>query len=296
MRRLLKCAISVARSALSVTASMRANDRGERREAPFLEPRLVHEAVVEIANLLRLRPRRRVRRSSDVLDDPSELFLGVIAELVERAVARLVGRQLECIEPLAIDRTVEIVLRPRAGIDVLQIDAGHRQGGRSGGRFGTGGFGQNHTSGKMCKPDDGKQRSGHGLFLRLAIMGARCRRSRRRGRIIAYDRAAFVDSPSDGAAVVDGVVARLCTSVFEPPQCGSWGDTDASARRSAFSNSMTVLEKGRGPLRVVRAHPLAGAERRLHDPQRPLTPRWLQHEFSGRSVESLQCRRPAEAV
>ena len=36
----------------------------------------------------------------------------------------------------------------------------------------------------------------------------------------------------------------------------------------------SAFRKIEGPLRVVHAHPLAGAERRLHDLHRPFTPRW----------------------
>jgi hypothetical protein len=34
---------------------------------------------------------------------------------------------------------------------------------------------------------------------------------------------------------------------------------------------MTAFPQRQSPVRVVHAHPLAGAERRLHDSQRPLT-------------------------
>ncbi len=97
--------------------------RSERLGTELLDLRFVHEAVVEIADFLRLGAGRGIRRLGYVLDDRLELQLGVFAQLVEGAVTGLVDRHLESVEPFAVDCAVEVVLRPDGRVDVSQIDA-----------------------------------------------------------------------------------------------------------------------------------------------------------------------------
>jgi hypothetical protein len=97
--------------------------RGEWLDTLVLNLRLVHEAVVQIADFLRLGARGDIRRFRDFFDDRLELQLGVFAQLVERAVACLVDRHLEGIEPFAVDCAIEVVLRPDGGIDVSEVEA-----------------------------------------------------------------------------------------------------------------------------------------------------------------------------
>src|SRR5438132_14163789 len=89
------------------------------------------------------------------------MFLRIVVELIERAIARLVGGNLEGVEPFAVDGAVEIILRSRRGIDILQIDAGARWRGGFRGGFGLGGFGRFRLSGDQRKTDRGKEDSVH---------------------------------------------------------------------------------------------------------------------------------------
>ncbi len=86
---------------------------------------LVEEARVEVADLARLGALLGLLR---LLDDLSHGLLGLLVELDERAVARLVGRDLGAGDPLAVDVPEEVVLRAHCGIELVEADA--RGGGR----------------------------------------------------------------------------------------------------------------------------------------------------------------------
>src|SRR5436309_2824474 len=51
------------------------------------------------------------------------MFLCIVVELIEGAIARLVGGNLEGVEPFAVDGTVEIILRPHRRIVDADDDA-----------------------------------------------------------------------------------------------------------------------------------------------------------------------------
>src|SRR5437867_13382318 len=87
------------------------------------------------------------------------MFLRIVVELIERAIARLVGGNLEGVEPFAVDGAVEIFLRSRRGIDILQIDAGARWRGGFRGGFGLGGVGCFGRSGGKRKRGGGQEAS-----------------------------------------------------------------------------------------------------------------------------------------
>ena len=61
----------------------------ERREAELLDQRFVHEALVEVADLLRLGSRCLRRRLARFLDDGLEVGLGFVEQHVECAVGGL---------------------------------------------------------------------------------------------------------------------------------------------------------------------------------------------------------------
>ena len=109
--------------------------RLERLEPQLLDLGLVHEAVVEVADLLGVGV--AAGGLGRVFDDAAQLHLGVVGDLVEAAVARLVGRDLEGVEPLAVLVTVEVVLLADGVVVERGVDTGHQ--GRLG--FGRGGGG-----------------------------------------------------------------------------------------------------------------------------------------------------------
>ena len=67
----------------------------QRREAQLLGPRLVHEAGVEVADQLLVGARRGLG-ARRFLDDHVQVLLGGVRQDRERAVVRLVGRDLAC--------------------------------------------------------------------------------------------------------------------------------------------------------------------------------------------------------
>ncbi len=83
----------------------------------------------------------------------AQLQQRVVAQLVESAPARLVGRDLDGLQPVAVQVGEEIILRTHAGVDVLGVDAG-------GGRFGGAGQG-----GRQAQGDAADQKSFHALSL-----------------------------------------------------------------------------------------------------------------------------------
>ena len=98
--------------------------RGERLQPERLEPRLVHEARVEVGHAARLRVGGRLA----ALDDGAQLVERLLDDLDPRAVLCLVGRNLGRIEPASVDVAIQVVLRTHGGIHVLQNDARSARG------------------------------------------------------------------------------------------------------------------------------------------------------------------------
>src|SRR5437016_5378302 len=63
-----------------------------------------------------------------VFDNGPHLFLGAVAELVERAINRSIGGDLGFQQPLAVNTAKEVVLRPNAGLKMFLFKTGFRSG------------------------------------------------------------------------------------------------------------------------------------------------------------------------
>ena len=94
----------------------------QRLQAKILEPCLVHEASVEIADLLLFRVRRGALQC-DRLYELAQLRLNAFGELVVGPPLRFVGRNRRCSEPLTIDVGEEVVLRPHRRVELPDVDA-----------------------------------------------------------------------------------------------------------------------------------------------------------------------------
>jgi hypothetical protein len=83
---------------------------GNGRRAEGFDAGLVHEAAVQGGDLLLLAGTGRAG-AAGIVDDTHQLRQGVVAELVERAPRRAIGRDLVGCQPLGVDRPVHVVLR-----------------------------------------------------------------------------------------------------------------------------------------------------------------------------------------
>src|ERR1700733_10988146 len=101
--------------------------RLQRPQTQAFEGPLIHEAGVQFSDFLLVRILGCARRLQ-ALDDGPQLRLRVVLQFVKRAVAALVRWNLGAREPLSIDMFVEVVLRPDAVIDVLDVDPGEKRG------------------------------------------------------------------------------------------------------------------------------------------------------------------------
>ncbi len=91
-----------------------------------LDRRLVEEARVEVADLALLGAGVAAAR---LLDDVAHRLLGLLCEHVERAVPRLVARDLGARDPLAVDVPEQVVARSHRRVEFVEIDAGVGRGG-----------------------------------------------------------------------------------------------------------------------------------------------------------------------
>src|SRR5882762_7176771 len=90
----------------------------QRLQSQRLEPRLVHEALVQVGDLPDLgldsgaggtgtSGRTGAGRSvslglGETVDDPAQLFLSRVIDVGERSIGALVGRQLKAVQPFAV--------------------------------------------------------------------------------------------------------------------------------------------------------------------------------------------------
>ena len=96
----------------------------QRRDAQRLEPRLVHEALVEVADLLAVRAGGRLRPRLG-LDDGSHGLLAAIAEDAERAVTGPIGGDRRVVDPPAVHVAKEVVLGTDRQVHARDVDSGH---------------------------------------------------------------------------------------------------------------------------------------------------------------------------
>src|SRR5882762_7046068 len=71
-------------------------------------------------------------RAIETVDDCSQLFLSRVVDVGERPVGTLVGRQLEAVQPLAVQIPIQIILGTDRVIHVFEIDSGLQGRGRGG--------------------------------------------------------------------------------------------------------------------------------------------------------------------
>ncbi len=93
----------------------------ERGDAESLDARRVHVGGVVVADLAGVGVHDGA--AGGVLDDGADVGLGPLAEQVEGAVARAVGRDLDGVEPGAVDVAEEVVLGADLGVHGLGVDA-----------------------------------------------------------------------------------------------------------------------------------------------------------------------------
>src|SRR5262249_55493965 len=98
----------------------------DRRGVELLDPRLVHERIVERADLAPLGVGHRARRATGlggILDDGTNLVLRLVTQRIEHAEARLVRRDRRARVPGAVGIDVEAVAGPGLRIDARQVEA-----------------------------------------------------------------------------------------------------------------------------------------------------------------------------
>ena len=110
----------------------RAADRIDRRQhrrqrlgAGGLDRVGIHEAGVQIGDLGRVGPRRALGQGGD---DDADGFLGLVAQLHERAGQRLVGRDLGGAQPRPVDVPEQVVLDADLGVEGGEVERRRRVG------------------------------------------------------------------------------------------------------------------------------------------------------------------------
>ncbi len=104
--------------------------RLQRLDAARVARLHVEVRLVEIADFLLVGALGKVARSRH-FDDGFYVFLRLLAQFVERAVTRLVGRHFEFRQPLAVDVGKEVIARANVRVDIRQVDTGNRFRGRA---------------------------------------------------------------------------------------------------------------------------------------------------------------------
>ena len=94
----------------------------DRGGAELLEARLVHDAGVEIGDLLGGRSARPVRTRGDLFDDRAQIEVGAVGDLGERAVADAIAGHRDARQPAAVDMAIQIVLGRDGTIEAGDID------------------------------------------------------------------------------------------------------------------------------------------------------------------------------
>ncbi len=94
----------------------------ERLDAARFDRRFVHPRRVKVGNLL---PHGAGggRRRGELVEQRAHVDLGLVAQRVEDAVARLVGRHRKRRYPLAVDVAVEVVAGLHGGVHRRKVDA-----------------------------------------------------------------------------------------------------------------------------------------------------------------------------
>src|SRR6185312_16352738 len=114
--------------------------------AELLDTGAVHVARVQISHLA-LRASRLRLRGARLLEELMQRVAAVLAQLLERAPAGRVRRNLRGLEPSAVHVPVEIILRTNGVIEVRGIDAARE--------LLSGGTEREATH--QCKCDDGRR-------------------------------------------------------------------------------------------------------------------------------------------
>jgi hypothetical protein len=135
----------------------------QRLHAEGFELAFIHEARIQVADLLLARIVRGLLR---VLDDDAQVRERLVVELVERAIAGLVGGNLGRRQPMAVDVLVEVVLCAGLGVHVRRVQARGKR--RCGGR----------ERSQQTQPDCGDDHSFHRRF--PVWGGANAREAKRR--------------------------------------------------------------------------------------------------------------------
>jgi hypothetical protein len=123
--------VDVAHQRDDVVLGLRGRDRLEiplqRLDAARLDRGLVHPGTIEVGDFLLHRAGRgRVR--CELVDERAHVDLGLVAQRVENAVARLVGRHLERRDPRTVDVAVEVVAGLHGGVHRREVDAERANG------------------------------------------------------------------------------------------------------------------------------------------------------------------------
>ena len=98
--------------------------RLQRIGAELVERGFVHEAGVEVADLLRRAARLLVLVAGQLFDERVEIRFRFLVELDERAVHRPIGGNLRLRQPPAVDVTEQIVLRANGLVERGGIESG----------------------------------------------------------------------------------------------------------------------------------------------------------------------------
>ncbi len=140
-------------------------ERGrDRVQAGLVDRGFVEIGAEVVVDLLRVGVRRRIP-GLQAFDQVAHLVVGAIPQFVERAPGRLVGRDLGVLDPGAVHRQEQVVLRAHGLVHARAIDAraqlggvgglGHRRGGGRRLREGGDGAGQRNGGGKRGETEMG---------------------------------------------------------------------------------------------------------------------------------------------
>ena len=127
---------SVARSRTRAHGIEPRERRANRRSPERVDASLVHDARVQVGDLLLGRTGAASGCAREVFDDRAQVGLGAIGEFREGAVGGAIGRDVGAGEPAPVRETEQVVLRPDGAIDRVEVEARRRRRRLSGGERG----------------------------------------------------------------------------------------------------------------------------------------------------------------